>query len=147
MTRLIEVTDRAGQLIEPEWLARAEPVHRQLRPQLPADYSAKMARVFADGGRMLIAVQDDRVRGVAVWRAYDNTCDGLHLYVDDLVTDEKHRSSGVGRSLLTRLEGLARDAGCRSLTLDSGTQRTQAHKFYFREGMIVSGFHFHRTLA
>ena len=35
---------------EPALLARAEPVHRQLRPHLADDYAATMAGIFADGG-------------------------------------------------------------------------------------------------
>ena len=32
-----------------------EAAHRQLRPQLPADYAGKMQRVFSQGGRMVLA--------------------------------------------------------------------------------------------
>jgi len=38
-------------------------------------------------------------------------------------------------------------ARLRAYDLDSGTQRTQAHKFYFREGMVVTSFHFAKKLA
>jgi hypothetical protein len=31
--------------------------------------------------------------------------------------------------------------------LDSGTQRQQAHRFYFREGMLATAFHFVKKLA
>ena len=87
------------------------------------------------------------MRGVAVYRVGENTFEGLHLYVDDLVTDENLRSRGVGRALMEHLQGLARAADCEAFTLDSGTQRQQAHNFYFREGMVVSSFHFRKPLA
>jgi hypothetical protein len=38
-----------------------------LRPQLPADYAAKMRKVFNDGGEMCVAVVAERVVGVAVF--------------------------------------------------------------------------------
>ena len=60
--------------------------------------------------------------------------------------DERQRSRGVGRALVQHLQDLALAAGCEATTLDSGTQRTQAHKFYFREGMVVSSFHFRKPL-
>ena len=44
---LIDVTDRAGAVTSSAWLAAAEGLHRDLRPQLPADYAAAMGRVFA----------------------------------------------------------------------------------------------------
>ena len=93
-----------------------------------------MQRVFAGGGRMCVAADGDGVVGVAVYRIYENTVSGVQMYVDDLVTDDTQRSSGIGAALLDHLQKLARRAGCRAFTLDSGTQRQQAHKFYFREG-------------
>ena len=146
-TRIVDITAADGSVIEPEWLARSESVHRQLRPQLPQDYAAKMRRVFADGARMCVAVRGDRVVGIAVHRIHENTVDGVQMYVDDLVTDESRRSRGVGKALLDHLAALARAAGCTQLTLDSGTQRREAHRFYFRERMAVTAFHFTRPLA
>jgi GNAT superfamily N-acetyltransferase len=143
---IVHITDDAGRVVERGWLERAEGVHRQLRTALPADYEGKMRRVFAGGARMCIATEGEAVRGVAVYRVYENTFEGLHLYVDDLVTDERQRSRGVGSALMEHLQSLARAAGCEATTLDSGTQRSQAHKFYFREGMAVTSFHFSKKL-
>ena len=147
MTRILEVTDDSGAVAEPDWLRKAHAVHRQLRTALPPEYEAKMKRVFAGGGRMCIAVEGGEVAGIAVYRTYENTFSGRQLYVDDLVTDERRRSSGVGRALLGYLEQKARAAKLDTLSLDSGTQRQQAHKFYFREGMVVTSFHFAKKLA
>lgn len=147
MIRLIEVTDNEGRVLEGGWLARAEAVHRQLRTKLPADYAAKMQRVFAGGGRMLIAVEAETVVGVAIWRVHENTFNGVQMYVDDLITDETRRSRGVGHALMESLQRMARTLGCEVYTLDSGTHRQQAHKFYFREGMVVTAFHFDKKLT
>jgi GNAT superfamily N-acetyltransferase len=144
--RIVEVTDESGSVAAPDWLAKAEPVHRQLRTALPAEYEAKMRRVFSGGGRMCVAIEGGEVAGVAVYRLHENTFAGRQLYVDDLVTDEPKRSTGVGRALLGYLEGKARALGFDHLALDSGTQRTQAHKFYFREGWVVNSFHFGKKL-
>jgi GNAT superfamily N-acetyltransferase len=144
---IVEVTDDRGAVAAKEWLRRAEGVHRQLRPHLPPEYEDKMRRVFDGGGRMCVAVEGGEVAGVAVYRRNENTMYGTHLYVDDLVTDEASRSKGIGRALLGHLERKARAAGCAHLTLDSGTQRQRAHKFYFREGMLATAFHFVKKLA
>jgi GNAT superfamily N-acetyltransferase len=144
--RILNVTDRAGAVVEPEWLLRAQAVHRQLRPQLPADYDAKMRRVFAGGGRMVVAVQDNFVLGVAVYRCHENTAEGFKCYVDDLVTDEGRRSQGIGRVLLAHVAHEARAQGCEQITLDSGVQRGGAHRFYFREGFVIASFNFKRPI-
>jgi len=145
--RVVDITDAEGRIVEPDWLARAESVHRELRPHLPEDYSAKMQRVFAGGARMSVAVRDDAVVGVAVHRIHENTFDGMQMYCDDLVTNAETRSQRVGAALMRHMEALATAAGCAKLNLDSGTQRQQAHKFYFREGMVITSFHFAKPLA
>lgn len=131
--------------MEPQWLARAQPVHRQLRPHLPPEYAEKMEKVFSEGGEMCVAADGEQVAGVAVFRLFENTHVGRRFYVDDLVTDEKRRSSGVGKALLDWLEAEARRRGCPGLDLESGTHRTDAHRFYFREGFVIPSFSFRKN--
>ncbi len=144
--KIVEVYAQGGQVVGNEWLARAESVHRQLRPHLLDDYAAKMARVLKDA-RMALAVKGDKVLGLAVYRWHENTFDGLKFYIDDLVTDDTHRSAGVGHALIAHLEEVARKLGASGLVLDSGTQRTQAHKFYFREGFVIPAFNFKKSFS
>ena len=147
--RIIEVGDASGQVIAPDWLTKAETVHRQLRPGLPADYAGRMAQVLAAGARMCVAAagtETEEVICVAVWRVIENTYEGRRLYVDDLVSDESRRSRGAGKTMLNWLEARARQLGCGVLALDSGVQRSRAHHFYFREGMHISAFCFRKGL-
>jgi GNAT superfamily N-acetyltransferase len=144
--KIVEVFAEGGGMAGAEWLGRAEVVHRQLRPHLPTDYAAKMACVLQDA-RMALAVNGDAVLGLAVYRWHENTSDGLKFYIDDLVTDETRRSAGVGRTLITHLEKVAKGLGASGLILDSGTQRTQAHKFYFREGFVIPAFNFKKSFS
>ena len=143
---IIQVSTADGRIAQAEWLARAESVHRQLRPHLPVDYAKRMAEIFATGVEMWIAVDGLNVLGVAVFRIIENTHAGRKLYVDDLVTDKTQRSKGVGKLLLDGLTDEARARGCHSIDLDSGTHRTDAHRFYFRERMVVRVFGFAKPL-
>ena len=144
--KIVEVFAQDGRVVGKEWLVRAESVHRQLRPHLPDDYAAKMARVLKDA-RMALAIKGDTVLGLAVYRWHENTFDGLKFYIDDLVTDEAHRSAGVEHALIAHLEEVARKLGASGVVLDSGTQRTQAHKFYFREGFVIPAFNFKKSFS
>ena len=78
---------------------------------------------------------------------YENTAIGVQLYVDDPVTNEGRRSLGVGHALMQWLEQRARELSCVALVLDSCTQRTRAHRFYFREGMAMVCFNFRKDLS
>ena len=143
---VIAVTDDRGKVQEPAWLARAEPIHRQLRPQLPPDYSRRLGEVFGNGARMAVVADGDGVVCVTIWRIIENTFEGRRLYVDDLVSDEARRSSGAGKLLLSWLESKAKSLDCVVLALDSGVQRQGAHHFYFREGLHISSFSFKKVL-
>lgn len=144
---IIRIADRSGAVLSPDWLPRAERVHRQLRPDLEVDYVSQMQGIFREGGEMLVAVVDNEVAGVAVFRSFANTHAGRRFYVDDLVTDDTRRSTGVGHAMLAWLENEARTRGCRGIDLESGTQRTRAHRFYFREGFFVTSFSFRKALG
>jgi GNAT superfamily N-acetyltransferase len=142
MPEVVPITGERGAIVRADLLAAAEAVHRQLRPQLPPGYVARMKEVFAGGGEMAVCVVDGKVAGITVFRVLEKTFTGRELYCDDLVTDERQRSTGVGHALIAHMEEVARARKCDAFTLDSGTQREQAHKFYFREGMTVTAFHF-----
>lgn len=132
---------------DPRLLTDVFPVLRELRTHLT---EASLQEVYTEGHpqglRYLAAYRDDRCVGVAGWRLVSTTHAIRKLYVDDLVTTESARSTGVGRALLTELEARARTAGCSVLDLDSGVQRVDAHRFYQREGMTVTSHHFAKPL-
>jgi GNAT superfamily N-acetyltransferase len=128
-------------------LDEALDVLRELRPHLTA---ASFAAVYAEGHpqglRFTAAYTGGRCVGVSGWRIVATTASLRKLYVDDLVTTGAHRSSGVGRALLVALAQRAAAAGCTALDLDSNVQRVDAHRFYMREGLTISSFHFARRL-
>ena len=106
-----------------------------------------MRRVLASGVGMVVAVEREAVGGVAVFRWYDDTSEGRKFYVDDLVVDAACRSRGLGHTIMAYLDGEARWLGCRALVLDSGTQRTRVHGFYFRENFVITSFNFKKQLT
>ena len=59
---------------------------------------------------------------------------GARCWVEDLAVDPERRSQGVGSALLAAAIEWARSAGATHLELDSGLARTDAHRFYEREG-------------
>ena len=144
--KIIAITNAVHDIIELEWLRQSESVYRQLRPQLPLDYVARMREVFASGADMAVCLRDEKVCGITVFRIIEKTYSGRELYCDDLITDETLRSIGIGHALMVYMEQVADERGCDCLALDSGTQRQQAHKFYFREGLTVPAFHFSKSI-
>ncbi len=123
------------------------PVMKQLRLHLVEDeYLETVERMQRSGYRLAAATQGGEIRCVAGFRIVEFLAYGKFLYVDDLVTVEDTRSEGHGKRMLDWLADVAREEGCWSLQLDSGVQRHDAHRFYFREGMKISSYHFSMAL-
>jgi GNAT superfamily N-acetyltransferase len=123
------------------------PVLRELRGHLTAASLREIyERGHSQGLRFVAAYDGGACVGVAGWRLVSTTSVALKLYVDDLVTTAERRSSGVGRALLAELERRARAHGCHALELDSGVHRPFAHRFYFRERLTITSFHFAKPL-
>lgn len=125
------------------------PVVRVLRPHIgsAADFVARARRQESQSGWKLIFVEDE---GLAVacagFRISEWLAWGKALYVDDLVALETHRGRGFADALMLWMMDFATSEGCHALHLDSGTHRLAAHKFYHRQGLSITSFHFSRSL-
>jgi GNAT superfamily N-acetyltransferase len=123
------------------------PVMLALRPHLEKNSFVKLVRQIENDGFKLAYIEaNGDVVAVAGYRIVTNLFMGKNLYVDDLITSADARSKGYGESMLSWLRSLAVENGCNYLHLDSGTHRDQAHKFYFRQGLTISSFHFSEKL-
>ncbi len=129
-------------------IAACFPVMVQLRPHLRSDDFVTTVRRMMKEGFLLARRVDANgaVRAVAGYRIQEKLYSGRTLYVDDLITDQASRSQGHGAALLQWLVAEARTAGCDLFDLDSGVQRRDAHRFYFRERMHIAGYHFELPL-
>lgn len=120
------------------------PVMRQLRTHVPEkEYVERIKRQQGNGRYELAAVIDEgQVRCVAGYRISECLAWGKFLYVDDLISDEKERSKNHGKEMMQWLASEAKKHGCHQLHLDSGVQRHAAHRFYLRERMDITCYHF-----
>lgn len=66
--------------------------------------------------------------------------------IQELVVLPQMRGLNVGKALLTWAEDLARAEGASQMELSSGKVRTDAHRFYLREGYLQSHFRFKKAL-
>jgi GNAT superfamily N-acetyltransferase len=125
-------------------ITRCFPVMFQLRPQLiETEFVNRVRRMQQEAYQIaFLADTSGVVRAVAGFRRMEMLHSGKTLYVDDLVTDAASRSRGYGDQLIDWLVATARGEGCDEFSLDSGTQRVDAHRFYLRKRMKISAFHF-----
>lgn len=120
------------------------PVMRQLRTHVSEKGYVERIKRQQSAGRYELAavVNDGHVRCVAGYRVSECLAWGKFLYVDDLISDESERSKKHGKEMMQWLAAEAKKRGCEELHLDSGVQRHGAHRFYLRERMDITCYHF-----
>lgn len=52
------------------------------------------------------------------------------MIVENVIIAEQHRRQGIGTMLMEKVEAIARERGCRYITLLSAAQRAEAKDFY-----------------
>ena len=127
-----------------EEIARCYDVMRELRTHIstPEEFVERVQRQYRDGYRLAFLETEGIVRALAGYRIYELLFSGRTLYIDDLVTQESERSRGFGGRLFDWVVEESRREKCTALTLDSGVQRFDAHRFYLLKRMKIASHHF-----
>ncbi|ODG89877.1 MULTISPECIES: GNAT family N-acetyltransferase [Bacillaceae] len=114
-----------------EELRKGFEVLKQLRTHLNEESFFNLYEEMQKQGYQLFGLEDRgltvAVAGVSILTNFYN---GRHVFVYDLVTDESKRSNGYGKKLLDFISDFGRRNGCQLVTLQSGVQRINAHRFY-----------------
>ena len=124
------------------------PLIRQLRPHLDSEqeFLLRWQQQSAQGYRLIALWHGTQPVGLAGFRVQDNLVHGRFAYVDDLVIDVTCRSRGYGKMVMERLKAEAKLLGCAKLLLDAAMSNTLGHRFYFRQGLLVTALRFIVTL-
>lgn len=118
-------------------------VMSQLRPHILQQEFAPLVKTQMQSGYHLAYVESEGMPVACTgFRYSQNLAWGKFIYVDDLITDDRQRSKGYGKQLLDWLIDQAKANTCSQLHLDSGVQRLDAHRFYERESVDKTGYHF-----
>jgi GNAT superfamily N-acetyltransferase len=78
--------------------------------------------------------QDELVGVASVYLDILSVRFGRRASIEDLAVHPEWRSRGVGARLLTTARAWAHEQGADYVFLESGVGRTEAHRFYLREG-------------
>jgi GNAT superfamily N-acetyltransferase len=92
-----------------------------------------------------VLVADDAGSLVGICTVYQDLHSvryGYRAWVEDLAVDPARRSEGIGKALMDAAKDWARERGATHLELDSALARTDAHRFYEREGSEYKAYSF-----
>jgi ribosomal protein S18 acetylase RimI-like enzyme len=126
-------------------------VIQYLRPLLRPEQILELLKQMQEEKYELIYVtaEEDpsRVAAFAGFRHRTMLVSGTTIYIDDLACLPEFQGRGYATLLLNHIRGIAEKEGLRSVRLDSGPDRLDAHKLYHRRGYYISAFHFTQPLA
>ncbi|MEI5994664.1 GNAT family N-acetyltransferase [Candidatus Enterococcus mansonii] len=84
--------------------------------------------------KLFVQEAEGKVVGYIQLSEYVCTYGPKLMNVMALVVDETLHGQGLGKSLLNHAEQWAKEAGVKGIRLNSGVERTEAHKFYEHQG-------------
>ncbi|NMP16321.1 GNAT family N-acetyltransferase [Thalassotalea sp. Y01] len=127
-------------------LAAVADVLLQLRPQYTqASIIAQIQKQRLSGYQIAYVLANQQVLCVAGFVVGEKLAWGKHVYIDDLVTNEQQRSTGVGKFIIDWFKAYCIEHNCQQLHLDSGIQKFPAHRFYLRNRFNIASHHFSIT--
>jgi len=102
----------------------------------------KISQQIKNGYKLAYVIDNEQIICVAGFTISENLTRGKHLYIDDFVTDKSVESSSTGKALLDFIKIYAKQQECKSIHLDSGVGRHDAHKFYLSQDLKIESHHF-----
>jgi GNAT superfamily N-acetyltransferase len=114
---------------EKEWI-EAFPIMNQLRNHLHLNSYLQLLLKMKKQGYRLFALYDEGIVALAGIQMNINFYNERYVFIHDLVTDSSRRSKGYGEKLLHYIHDWAREKGAQYVSLESGLQRSEAHRFY-----------------
>ncbi|NDK54937.1 GNAT family N-acetyltransferase [Pontibacter fetidus] len=130
----------------PEMLAQHALI-QQLNPTMSlARYEELLLQMLPNGYRMAAVFTGDACVGLSGFWIGTKLYSGKYLEIDNFVVDSNYRSQRLGKQLSDWLHTIAEQEGCETIMLDAYATNAAAHKFYFREGFHIKGYHFYKTL-
>jgi len=96
----------------------------------------------------LVGKLEDRVVAVLNLRFEDQLHHAERIAeILEFAVDRAHRSEGIGGQIFKEAVRRAKEAGCVQIEVDCNQLRTQAHRFYLREGMHAFHYKFSKNIT
>jgi len=119
------------ELTTTEQLIQDFPVMQQLRTDLTEkSFLDLLHEMRKEGYQLFSLIVNNQIVSLAGIGFRTNFYNKSHVYIYDLVTDSSHRSYGYGEKLLSYIHHWSLENGAVYVALESGLQRTDAHRFY-----------------
>ena len=107
-----------------------------------AGYKVFLRDMLSHGYRMAGVFEGKKCIGISGFWISTKLYSGKYVELDNVVIDKDHRGGGAGKLLCDWIVAEGKKQGCVMAMLDAYSENSAGHKFYFREGYVLRGFHF-----
>lgn len=111
-----------------------------------SQYEEIIAKRAEENYRMVGVFDNDKCVCAAGFWIGTRFYSGKFIQLDNLVTLPDYRSKGVGKMIVDYVKKIGKNEDCSRLLVDSYVENFDAHKFFFREGFIIRGYHLNYQL-
>lgn len=123
------------------------PVVQQLYPDMTKEkYEEMLNDMIPNNYSQLAVFEGEKCIGISGLWFNTKLWTGKYLELDNVIMDKNHRSKGAGKLINQFAEEKAKQSGCKFIVLDAFTENRDAHRFYFRDGYVIRGFHFVKNI-
>lgn len=99
------------------------------------DTTKKLELILSLDWQIIYVVEiDGQVAGYVQAHKYIGTFGDLFVNIMGLAVSKDFQGNGVGKALMFAAENWAQEIGAEGVRLNSGSERTEAHKFYEKIG-------------
>lgn len=123
------------------------PVLGYMYPDMTKKEYIKILPERIDNGYRMLGVFDGEkcVCSAGFWISYRFYC-GKFIQLDNMVTLPDYRGQGVGKLVTNFIKLTGKSEGCEKVLIDTYVENFDAHRFFFREGFIIRGYHLNYKL-
>ncbi|HLY69279.1 MAG TPA: GNAT family N-acetyltransferase [Puia sp.] len=119
----------------------------ELRPHLDKNSFLPTVKEMLTEGYQLAFIEINNEAVAAIGFRYQQYLyNGKHFYIDDISTMPLYRGKGYAGKLIDHVTAKAKEKGFKSVTLDSGYQRFDAHRLYLNKGFTLHCHHFFKMI-
>lgn len=111
--------------------------------------SGKLEKLLKSVNDLVLVYEDtDKVIGlITLYFSVQLAFEGDIMTIGYMVVDESYRSKQIGKKLEEYATKIAKDKKCSMIEVYSQAKRTDAHRFYKRQGYVVAEKFFSKTLG
>ena len=130
-------------LTTPKQMLAAFEVMSHMYPDLSQDEFLELLAGMVHKGYSMIGVIDEQgkcIGAAGYWIGVRLYCRKF-IQIDNLVVLPEKRGKQAGKMMMDEIKQIGREEGCQRVILDTYVENFDAHRFFYREGFIIRGYH------